>query len=58
MVSLILLVFGLVMFLLAGFWGFFAAPPTEPTRLNLVAIGLACWIATEVISVASKLPGH
>jgi len=39
---LILLVLGLVLFILAGFG--------VPSRWNLVAFGLACWILTVLIA--------
>jgi hypothetical protein len=49
--TLILLVFGLVFFILAGF-GFPYGTPNPPnlfSRVNLIGLGLACWIGAEVI---------
>lgn len=41
-IPLILLCFGLVCFLISAFW------VPNPVRPNLVATGLACWIAAEI----------
>ena len=41
-VKLLLLIAALVLFLIASY------PPLQ-TRVNLVALGLACWVATAVI---------
>lgn len=46
MLSLILLVFGFVLFVLAGL-GIPAQSP--PSRFNLVSFGLACWILAEIL---------
>ena len=43
MLSLILMVFGFVLFVLAGL----GIP--SPSRFNLLAFGLACWILAELI---------
>ena len=49
MLSLVLLVFALVLFVLSG-----AMYPVEPWRGRLVAFGLACWVAAEI---TRNLPG-
>jgi hypothetical protein len=49
MISLILLVFGFVMFVLAGL-----GIPDSP-RFNLVSFGLACWILAEIFGKAPAL---
>lgn len=43
MIGLILLVFSFVCFTLAAFWN--PAPP----RINLIAVGLACWVLSVLI---------
>lgn len=52
MISLILLVFGFVLFVLAGL-GIPASNP--PSRFNLVSFGLACWILAEIFRSAPTL---
>jgi len=56
MISLILLVFALVLFILAGL---FALPATEPWRAwaRVFCFGLACWVASELISRGPALLG-
>lgn len=49
MITLILLVFGFVLFVLAGF----GVP--NPTRFNLIGFGLACCTLAEILSRASLL---
>lgn len=40
----------LIAFLLfAGFVAFVAAAFSPPWRVNLIAVGLACWILTELL---------
>ena len=41
MLHTILLVFALVLFIIATF--------PVPSRINLVAAGLACWVATQLL---------
>jgi hypothetical protein len=43
MISLILLVAGLVLFILAGIG-------VPASRYNLIAFGLACWIGAELLT--------
>jgi hypothetical protein len=49
MLSLILLVFGFVLFVLSGL----GIP--SPTRFNLMSFGLACWILAVIVETAPKL---
>lgn len=44
MLSLILLVFALVLFVVAG-----VVAPAEPWRGRLLCIGLACWVGAELV---------
>lgn len=44
MLSLILLIFGLVLFLISAF-----AVPAEPWRSKLCCIAFACWIGAEIL---------
>jgi hypothetical protein len=48
-ITLILMVLGFVLFLLAGF----NSPPAPPR--NLPALGLACWILAEILLRAATL---
>jgi hypothetical protein len=41
--KLLLLLAALILFLIAAY------PPMQPTRLNLVALGLAAWVATLIL---------
>jgi hypothetical protein len=50
MLSLILLVFALVLFIIAG-----AVNPVEPWRGRLSCLGLACWVGAEIILRAGPL---
>jgi hypothetical protein len=43
MLSIILLVFALVLFIIAGAWN------TDPWRSRLVSFGLACWVGAELL---------
>ena len=52
MLTLILMVFGFVLFVLAGL-GIPAQSP--PSRFNLVSFGLACWILAEILKAAPVL---
>jgi hypothetical protein len=52
---LILLVFGFVLFVLAGLKPYNSPPPAS--RFNLVAFGLACWILVEIITRAAAFHG-
>jgi cell division protein FtsW (lipid II flippase) len=52
MISLILLVFGFVLFVLAGLG---IPAPVPPSRYNLIAFGLACWILAEIFRSAGPL---
>ena len=52
MVTLILLVFGFVLFVLAGF-----SVPAGP-RWNLIGLGLACVTLAEILSRGAPLLGH
>ena len=50
MLHLVLLVFAFVFFVIAAFiWW---ASPAEPRRTNLIAAGLACWVAAEIFTGA------
>lgn len=51
MLSLILLVFALVLFLLAGA----ANSPADPWRTRLVCFGLACIAGAEIVSRAGPI---
>jgi len=51
MLSLILLVFALVLFMLAGFLN----PVDEPRRARLVCFGLACLVGAEILRQAVTL---
>jgi hypothetical protein len=51
MLSLILLVFALVLFVIAGFLN----PPNEPWRSKLVCFGLACLAGAEIAVRAAPL---
>lgn len=51
MLSLILLVFGLVLFIIAGF----ARPDNDPLRVRLVCFGLACMAGAEILARAAPL---
>jgi hypothetical protein len=48
MITLILLVAGLVLFLLAGIG-------VPASRYNLIAFGLACWIGAEILGHGAGL---
>lgn len=48
MFSLILMVAGLVLFILAGL----GIPSPNPPRFNLMAFGLACWIGAQIAARA------
>lgn len=50
MLSMILMVFALVLFILAGL----GVP--NPSRFNLVAFGLACWVAAVLFGGGSIIP--
>jgi len=45
-VALILLVAAFVLFLLAALWN----PQPAPSRFNLIAAGLACWVLSVILS--------
>lgn len=47
MLSLILLVFALVLFIVAGV---VMTPPENPWRNRLVCFGLACWVGAELLT--------
>lgn len=49
MLTLILLVFGFVLFVLSGL----GIP--SPTRFNLMSFGLACWILAEIVGRGAPL---
>ena len=49
MLTLILMVFGFVLFVLAGL----GIP--SPPRFNLMSFGLACWILAEILLKAPPL---
>lgn len=51
MVPLILYVFALVLFVLAGFLN----PPNEPWRSKLVCFGLACVAGAEILTRGAPL---
>jgi len=51
-VVLVLLVFGFVLFIVAG-WG---SPAPEP-RWRFISYGLACWIAAEILTRGAGLSG-
>jgi hypothetical protein len=51
MLSLILLVFGFVLFVLAGL----GIP--SPPRFNLLGFGLACWVLAEILRQGAPLIG-
>lgn len=51
MLSLILYVFALVLFILAGFLN----PPNEPWRSKLVCFGLACIAGAEIVARGAPL---
>lgn len=51
MLSLILLVFAFVLFLVAAFF----VPPEQPWRSKLGLLGLACWVLAGIISQAPAL---
>ncbi len=48
MLSLILMVFALVLFIIAGSFAY--AVPDWPWRNRLLCFGLACWVASELVS--------
>lgn len=52
MFSLILMVFGFVLFVLAGLG---IPGPNPPSRFNLVSFGLACWVLAEILTRAPAL---
>lgn len=52
MITLILLIFALVLFILSGL----GIP--SPSRFNLLAFGLACWVAAELFGRAVPLIGR
>lgn len=45
MLGIILLIFALVLFVVAA-----ALYPAEPWRAKLTALGLACWVASEIFA--------
>lgn len=47
--KLILLVLALVLFLIASF-----GPDRIHPRINLIALGLACWVAVPLITLAQS----
>ncbi len=49
MLSLILLVFALVLFVVAGFGA------AEPWRGRLLCCGLACWVGAEIMTHGAPL---
>lgn len=51
MLSLILLVFALVLFVVAAF----VNPAPEPWRNRLICFGLACWVGAEIVRNAPLL---
>jgi len=51
MLSVILLVFAFVLFLVAGL----TLPETPPWRSRLVCWGLACWVLSEILKGAGLL---
>ncbi len=53
MISLILLVFALVLFVVAG-----AINAAEPWRGKLLCIGLACWVGAELVTRALPTLGR
>ena len=55
MISLILMLFGFVLFVLAGLNIPPQPAPPNPSRPNFIAWGLACWILAEVLKVAPPL---
>ena len=50
MLSLILMVFALVLFVVAGFVNL-----VDPWRNRLVCLGLACWVGAAIIGQAGPL---
>jgi cell division protein FtsW (lipid II flippase) len=52
-ITLILLVFGFVLFVLGAVR--MANPAPDPPAFKLVAFGLACWILAEILSHAAPL---
>jgi len=50
MLQLILMIFGFVLFVLAGL-----GVPNPPNRWNLVALGLACWVLAEILGRGTTL---
>ncbi len=48
MLTLILMVLGFVLFLLSGL-GIPGPSPDRPSRFNMLAFGLACWILAELL---------
>lgn len=51
MLSLILLIFALVLFIVAAF----LSPSAEPWRGKLGLLGLACWVAAEIFKAVPLL---
>jgi hypothetical protein len=56
MLSLILLVFALVLFIIAGAFNY-AGPSDWPWRNRLICFGLACWVASELVTHGPVLLG-
>jgi hypothetical protein len=55
MVSIILLVFAFVLFVLAGL----GVPWTpQPWRFNLIGWGLACWVLAEILKTVPAFSIH
>lgn len=50
MLTLILLVFAFVLFVLGGFLGSAPAPSPWYGRYNLISWGLACWVLSVILS--------
>jgi hypothetical protein len=50
MLALILLVFAVVLFALAGL-----GIPGSPSRWNLIGLGLACWALADLVAKAGPL---
>ena len=53
MLQLILMIFGFVLFVLAGL-----GVPNPPNRWNRVAFGLACWVLAEILGRGAPLLGR
>ena len=45
MLNTILLMFAFVLFIIGSFW--------NPPKVNLVAVGLACWVLSELLPLVN-----